>query len=226
MEFLAKKNLADRWGKDGIGYKSQPFYHAIHKYGWDNIEHKILFENLSSEEAKNIEMVLIQTLDTQIGHKGYNNTMGGDGVKENDKILCRNIYCKELNAVFRNVEIAGDITGINKNTIRNRCQFYENGILQNNKKDNFHFCYIEQMYKMYSEERMNKSSKPVVLLSSGKIYGSWNITNKILGTNFNRKSILNLQQYLKKKNNNTLYKKDRIMYVEDYLKVFDNTYFC
>ena len=171
-------------------------------------------------------MVLIQTLDTQIGHKGYNNTMGGDGVKENDKILCRNIYCKELNAVFRNVEIAGDITGINKNTIRNRCQFYENGILQNNNRDNFHFCYIEQMYKMYSEERMNKSSKPVVLLSSGKIYGSWNIANKILGTNFNRKSILNLQQYLKKKNNNTLYKKDRIMYVEDYLKVFDNTYFC
>ena len=222
----SRKNLADRWGKDGIGYKSQPFYHAIHKYGWDNIEHKILFENLSSEEAKNIEMVLIQTLDTQIGHKGYNNTMGGDGVKENDKILCRNIYCKELNAVFRNVEIAGNITGINKNTIRNRCQFYENGILQNNKKDNFHFCYIEQMYKMYSEERMNKSSKPVVLLSSGKIYGSWNIANKILGTNFNRKSILNLQQYLKKKNNNTLYKKDRIMYVEDYLKVFDNTYFC
>lgn len=221
-----RKNLADRWGKDGGGYKSQPFYRAIQKYGWNNIEHKVLFENLSSQDAKNIEMVLIQTLDTQIGHKGYNNTMGGDGVKENNKILCRNIYCKELNAVFKNIEIASDITGINKHTIRNRCQFYENGILQNNKKDNYHFCYIEQMYKMYSEERMNKSSKPVVLLSNGKVYGSWNIANKILSTEFSRKSILDLQSYLKKKGNNTLYKKDRIMYLEDYLKVFDNTYFC
>ncbi len=73
---------------------------------------------------------------------------------------------------------------------------------------------------------MNKNSKPVVLLSNGKVYGSWNIANKILNTQFSRKNILNLQKYLKKKRNNTLYKNDRIMYLEDYLKVFDNTYFC
>ena len=47
-----KKNLIERWGRNGEGYKVQPFYNAIQKYGWDNIEHKILFENLTVEEAK------------------------------------------------------------------------------------------------------------------------------------------------------------------------------
>lgn len=55
-----KKNLIERWGRNGEGYKVQPFYNAIQKYGWDNIEHKILFENLTVEEAKNMEICLKQ----------------------------------------------------------------------------------------------------------------------------------------------------------------------
>lgn len=34
------------------------------------------------------------------------------------------------------------------------------------------------------------------------------------------------ENYLKRKGNNTLYKTNRVMYLEDYLKVFDNTYYC
>ena len=221
-----KKNLIERWGRNGEGYKVQPFYNAIQKYGWDNIEHKILFENLTGEEAKNMEICLIQTLDSQLGHKGYNNTMGGDGVKGIDQVKCRNIYCKELNAVFKNVEIASNITGVSKGTINNRCKSFKDGILSNNRNDNYHFCYIEQMYKMYTEEKMYKKSQPVVSLHNGKVYGSVKIANKILGTNFSHHGILNLQNYLKRKGNNTLYKTNRVMYLEDYLKVFDNTYYC
>ena len=40
-----------RWGINGNNYKSSPhFYAAIQKYGWDNFEHNILFENLNYEE--------------------------------------------------------------------------------------------------------------------------------------------------------------------------------
>lgn len=73
-----------RWDK-GRGYKRRniPIYNAILKYGWENIEHIILFENLTEEEAKNKEIELIAKYKTNI-HRygddfGYNLTDGGDG---------------------------------------------------------------------------------------------------------------------------------------------------
>ena len=57
-------------------------YNAIQKYGWNNIEHNILFENLSFEEAKQIEIELIAKYHTFIHDplcNGYNMTLGGEG---------------------------------------------------------------------------------------------------------------------------------------------------
>ena len=46
------QKLEDRWGKDGKGYIQQPImWNAIQKYGWDNIKHEILVENLTDEEV-------------------------------------------------------------------------------------------------------------------------------------------------------------------------------
>ena len=49
---ITKDKPVDRWGKDGNGYKTQVFGRAIEKYGWDNFEHKILFENLSKKRSR------------------------------------------------------------------------------------------------------------------------------------------------------------------------------
>ena len=49
-----------RWGKNGEGYKGQPFEEAIRKYGWDNIEHIIIETNLSQDEACRLEIDLIK----------------------------------------------------------------------------------------------------------------------------------------------------------------------
>ena len=67
-----------RWN-GGKGYKRQVVYNAILKYGWNNIEHIILFENLTETEAKRTEKRLIETHQTNNKAYGYNLTEGGDG---------------------------------------------------------------------------------------------------------------------------------------------------
>ena len=73
------QNPINRWRKDGSGYKEQPLmWKAIKKYGWNNIEHKILLEGLSKEEAEQKETELIKEFDTLVENKkGYNVQNGG-----------------------------------------------------------------------------------------------------------------------------------------------------
>lgn len=67
-----------RW-KNGEGYKKCPlFYNAIQKYGWDNIEHEIVFEGLSKDEACVKEQELISFYKSNTSDYGYNLTTGGE----------------------------------------------------------------------------------------------------------------------------------------------------
>ena len=44
-------NPLRRW-ENGFGYRKQTvMFRAICKYGWDNIQHEILFDGLAKEEA-------------------------------------------------------------------------------------------------------------------------------------------------------------------------------
>lgn len=67
-----------RWRKNGLGYKKQKFYNAIQKYGWDNFEHIILFENLTFKEACLKEQELIKKYNSNNRNYGYNHSIGGD----------------------------------------------------------------------------------------------------------------------------------------------------
>lgn len=67
-----------RWA-NGTGYKKQPFYRAIKKYGWDNFEHIIIKDNLPEACAKTLEKILIYKYNTRNPKYGYNTTDGGDG---------------------------------------------------------------------------------------------------------------------------------------------------
>ena len=49
---ITSQTTQRRW-KNGKGYKSQKMLtRAINKYGWGNIEHIVLFKNLTQEEAE------------------------------------------------------------------------------------------------------------------------------------------------------------------------------
>lgn len=77
---ITRCRVADRW-KNGLGYEYQVFGRAVRKYGWENITHEVLYENLTEDEAKRLEQELIKEFDSKNPEHGYNRTDGGDGVK-------------------------------------------------------------------------------------------------------------------------------------------------
>lgn len=76
---ITSRDVKKRWN-GGLGYKScTSFYRAIQKYGWDNIEHKILEDELSFEEAERKEQFYIEKYQSNNPNYGYNMTIGGLG---------------------------------------------------------------------------------------------------------------------------------------------------
>ena len=76
---ITAQEPGERWGHNGCKYKSSPhFYSAIQKYGWDNFEHNILFDNLTKEEACTKEQELIKKYNSMNREFGYNSTTGGE----------------------------------------------------------------------------------------------------------------------------------------------------
>ena len=57
--FGQTNNIKRRWRNNGAGYKGTALQPYIEKFGWDNIQHIVLFENQSKENALNIEDSLI-----------------------------------------------------------------------------------------------------------------------------------------------------------------------
>lgn len=110
------RSIQERFGKDGYGYHSQPLiYNAIKKYGWNDIKHIIVKDQLSKEEACALEKELIKKYDTMNHDKGYNITAGGDGhstltPEQEQEIL-------ELFAQGKSCADIGKIMQINRQTI-------------------------------------------------------------------------------------------------------------
>lgn len=75
---LTGRKPQHRWGEDGRNYRTQPFYYAIRKYGWDNIEHIILSTTESLEEARELEKRYIAEYDATNPDCGYNFCTGGE----------------------------------------------------------------------------------------------------------------------------------------------------
>ena len=77
---ITSQSLNNRW-KNGYGYNikhNSKFAYAIQKYGWDNFEHFLLCDDLTMQEAKELEIFFIKKFNSY--NKGYNATLGGDFV--------------------------------------------------------------------------------------------------------------------------------------------------
>ena len=145
---ITNQKPSARWRKNGSGYKGQlKFWEAIQQYGWDNFEHKILYTNLTAEEAGLIEQRLI---------KQYNSITNGYNVDKGGNITCHSqetiekirqsmyghqhtnetkekiakikqaqsgmqVICLETNRIYPSFGAAMRDTGIDKSSISKAC---------------------------------------------------------------------------------------------------------
>ena len=66
---MTSKKPEDRWER-GSGYRTQNVFKAILKYGWDNIEHIVLFDALSKDDAEKKEQNTVDILAYMESQKG------------------------------------------------------------------------------------------------------------------------------------------------------------
>ena len=70
--------MEKRAGADGSNYRGSPhFYSAIQKYGFANFSYVILADNLTKEEAADLEKKYIKDFNTMNPDVGYNLQIGG-----------------------------------------------------------------------------------------------------------------------------------------------------
>lgn len=88
---ITQQSAEDRWRK-GKGYKGcLLFNRAIEKYGWENIQHEILFEGLTKAEAEEKEILLIAEYKSNKKKFGYNIENGGNSTGKHGEETKRKI---------------------------------------------------------------------------------------------------------------------------------------
>lgn len=75
---ISQENPCQRWGSNGKNYaRCYAFYNAIKKYGWDNFDHYVIQDNLTKEQANELEILNIAFYNTTDRRFGYNISSGG-----------------------------------------------------------------------------------------------------------------------------------------------------
>ena len=161
---ITKDKPVDRWGKDGNGYKTQVFGRAIEKYGWDNFEHKILFENLSKKEAENKEIELIAFYQSNKPDYGYN-VSGGGNLSDYAQIPVNQFdFDGNLIGEYVSSVEASKITGVNTNGIRSSCKgeyIASGGFIWRYKGDAFDKYPTERPYNVGEKTYSHREVIPV-----------------------------------------------------------------
>lgn len=159
---ITSREPKERWNS-GYGYRTnQHFWNAIQKYGWKNIKHEILYEDLSEQEAYNLEIQLIAKYDTTNPDKGYNHSTGGEcitsGVKFSEEHRKR--ISEKLKGRTLSEETKLKLSRVNKGTRGDRVQCVETGKIYRNaqqaqEETGIHFKSIQRAASGYYQTAGN-----------------------------------------------------------------------
>ena len=149
---ITQQTLKNRW-KNGYGYKKNSrVYNAIMKYGWDNIEHKLMYDDLTIEEAIELEIQYIMLYKSNNREYGYNIANGGNYKGKHSEETKKKISLKN--------------SGVNNpmwDNHKKHKKFTEEG-----KKN----CSISHLGIKLSEEAKAKISKKVLCIETNIVYKS------------------------------------------------------
>ena len=188
---ITSQKPQERWRLNGTGYKSQKkIWDAIQKYGRNNFEHKILYTELTAEEAGLIEKRLIIQYNSIMN--GYNVDKGGNipcHSKETIEKIRQSMYghyhtketkekitkikqsqsgiqviCLETNKIYPSFGAAMRDTGIDKSSISKACH---NKI---SSAGGYHWRLLTD--KEDNSFKKDKRKKPVRCITTNKIYDS------------------------------------------------------
>ena len=149
---ITQQEPRNRW-KNGYGYKkNSKVYNAIMKYGWENVKHIILNDNLTKEEAEELEIKYIKSNKATEKECGYNVANGGNYAGKQSEETKKKISLK-------NSGVNNPMYGNHKN----HKKFSEEG------KRN---CSLSHIGKKPSESAIKKLSKRVICVETNKIYKS------------------------------------------------------
>lgn len=149
-------NIKKRLSGNGVFYKTTSLQTYIEKYGWENIQHKVLFENLSYDDALSIEDSLILSG----WEKGNCINKKRSGHVKKEEGYNRKFYDKNKDKILeRNKKYYED----NKNKIK---QYYEDNkdkILEQQKKyyEKNREKKLEQNRQRYQRKKLEKQLKEV-----------------------------------------------------------------
>ena len=162
------QRLQRRW-RQGQGYiHCSYFYHAIQKYGWNNFQHFIIFDNLTLKQANQIEEILINLFDTTNPDKGYNLEKGGVNKQHSEETkqkisnslkgmfagernpmygkttaIAKKVLCIETNEVFPSATKASQKYNIDNSSISKVCRgIRKSAGLHPDTKQPLHWKYI------------------------------------------------------------------------------------
>ena len=153
-----------RW-RSGAGYARNPYFNRfLKKYGWDSMEHKILYSGLTLQEAEKKEIKLIQFYHSNNPDKGFNIQNGGmcygthteeskqrmrDTWKSNNK-NCKAVRCIETNITYKGVREAERQTGIASSNIISNCKGKSEYAGKTDSGSPLHWIYADEMFQIPS----------------------------------------------------------------------------
>ena len=164
---ITSQTPSKRWSR-GSGYvKNDHFYKAILKYGWDNINHEILFDSLSETEACEKEVELIAMYDSTNPAYGYNNSLGGE-------------HSSPTKSTREKISIAHTGMRHTEETLEKLRHAKKNVSYETRQRQRV--AKLGKKLSNYHREKISKGNKkPVKCIELGKIYDSAQDAGKELG---------------------------------------------
>ena len=150
-----------RWGCSGHRYKGQFFYRAIEKYGWENMTHIIVADNLTQEQADDLEIKLIAKYKTNDRAYGYNITPGGRdgaGMPGGKNHNARSVICIETGEIWECANYCARDLGVN-------CASLQESLYKGYKCKGNHYKYVDD-----NSYVLNKEPHSVRCVETGEMW--------------------------------------------------------